>query len=315
MDRPLGPRDPKRTAAYESIFGRPNPTPHRQLAPPTSYPPPFLPQQVAQPYPYPNNQYQIPTDRRTSYAPSFAPSVHSQASYLAQGPSNYRQSPYPSTSPQPQLPQGYSSHVQPSYGYPASIGPPQSIASNPHSPGVIAPQPEEPPDASLEPFTQSGLTPAQAYQAQVYLNSPAAQQADWNRFNGSPVPPDRLSYSQSSNGLRARTPEPPRIPLSLQQDEGRLGIDFGERESNNSSEQGTDEGSSSELPWARKERTCAFFCLYLLQHVIDVRHNHLHVQLVWDSLRRNPYIFTRQPLARPTNQTTNLSPLKSTPRP
>lgn len=89
--------------------------------------------------------------------------------------------------------------------------------------GVIVPLPEEPPDPNLDALTRSGLTPAQAYQAQVYLNGP-------QRYQPSPMPP-------------SRTPDPPRLGIPV--DSSRLNVDF-----SNLSDAGTDD--SSELPWARK---------------------------------------------------------------
>lgn len=68
------------------------------------------------------------------------------------------------------------------------------------------PTPEEPPDPSLEALTSQGLTPAQAYQAQVYMKNPVPQAG----------PGDRRS---APNGF-------PQIPLELESNDGRLGLDF-----------------------------------------------------------------------------------------
>ncbi|KAK0488995.1 hypothetical protein IW261DRAFT_1557493 [Armillaria novae-zelandiae] len=182
----------KRHAAYQSIFGRPT---HHQPPPPPQY--------------YP--QYQ---DRRTSYV-------------------SYQQ-------PPPPLPNAQYIYRQPppmQYGYPytpsgSSLAPPtgitraRSVASNPNGMGVIVPLPEEPPDPNLDVLTRSGLTPAQAYQAQVYLNGP-------QRYQPPPMP-------------QSRTPDPPRLGIPV--DSSRLNVDF-----SNLSDAGTDD--SSELPWARKGPT------------------------------------------------------------
>ncbi|PBK72403.1 CNH-domain-containing protein [Armillaria solidipes] len=182
----------KRHAAYQSIFGRPT---HHQPPPPPQY--------------YP--QYQ---DRRTSYV-------------------SYQQ-------PPPPLPNAQYIYRQPppmQYGYPyapsgSSLAPPtsitraRSVASNPNGMGVIVPLPEEPPDPNLDALTRSGLTPAQAYQAQVYLNGP-------QRYQPPPMP-------------QSRTPDPPRLGIPV--DNSRLNVDF-----SNLSDAGTDD--SSELPWARKGPT------------------------------------------------------------
>jgi hypothetical protein len=261
MDNPLGPRQPdKRHAAYESIFGRPNH--HHQGPPPSNYPQSLHPQPVHQPYMYQQQQYQGTVDGRTSNVPPYVPSVHSQSMYQQQGlPATYRQSYYPSVSPQPpHLPyNAYPPHFPGSYGHPPSSLSPQSVPgrasstlSNPYATGIIASQPEEPPDPNLEELTQSGLTPAQAYQAQVYLNSPAGPQGDWSRYRrSSPAPPDRNSHPQTQNGGPSHATELPRLGVTLEHDDGRVVIEPGG--SGNSSDQGTDEGSS-ELPWARKDR-------------------------------------------------------------
>lgn len=122
---------------------------------------------------------------------------------------------------QPPAPYGYS--YAPSG---ASLAPPsvvsraRSVHSGHQPMGVISAQPYEPPDPSLDPWTNAGLTPAQAYQAQVYLNAP--------------------QHMQSSPGP-SRSPDPPR--LGLPADSGRLNIDFA-----NLSGSAVDDGS--ELPWA-----------------------------------------------------------------
>ena len=80
------------------------------------------------------------------------------------------------------------------------------------SPGVIAPTPEEPVDPSLEALTKQGLTPAQAYQAQIYMKTPMGQ----SHSKLESRPEDRRS---APNGL-------PQIPLDLLPDDGKLDIDF-----------------------------------------------------------------------------------------
>ncbi|PCH36385.1 CNH-domain-containing protein [Wolfiporia cocos MD-104 SS10] len=100
----------------------------------------------------------------------------------------------------------------------------RSIAS---TPGVIAPQPEQPLDPSLEALTRAGLTPAQAYQAQVYMNSPMAH------YPPQPPPPDL-----------------PRLGVSLETDDGRLGLDFGAN--NGTPSEASTEGSSSDLLLSRR---------------------------------------------------------------
>lgn len=88
------------------------------------------------------------------------------------------------------------------------------------------------PRSTLSPHPP--LTPAQAYQAQIYLNQP-------------PHP------------LLA---DPPRLGVRLDHDQGRLGLDFA-TPSTNSSDHGTDD-DSSELPWARNDHPGLFSlpCIY-----------------------------------------------------
>lgn len=231
MDRPLGPRQPdKRYAAYESIFGRPGATHHQvnQSMPQPSFP---IQQQLPQ---HPLYQYQYSPDRRTSFGSSYAPSTYSHASY---GPSHHRHNPY----------NHHSQHVSPQSLYPpASIhSRARSIASSNKSPGIIMPQPPEPPDRTLEPFTRQGLTPAQAYQAQFYQNDTPG-----STYTSSPALAE-ISYHHPSGDAAVPRQDAPVLSLTLEQDDNRLGIDF-TTTNGAGSDQGTDDGSS-ELPWARKD--------------------------------------------------------------
>ncbi|KAH9913549.1 CNH-domain-containing protein [Epithele typhae] len=291
MDRPMGPRRPdKRNAAYESIFGRPSATHHQlhpqdpgQYAPgpsPLPYQPP-PPQQ--QPYPYYPQHASPPLDRRTSHSSARNPSLQ----YSQPAPTNNRQSYYsaaPSV-PQPPVPvsHGFQQHSyvqqqqqqqqQPRYGYATSLAPP-SIASRARSigssPGIIAPLPEESADPGLEHYTQAGMTPAQAYLAQVsrtqpHANgSPMAQQQAWSsaehlhhqpqqrfRPEHSPTPSAPLPV-QHQSGPRGPRPQSaqtlpstaedkvldfalPQISMQFEAEDGRLGLDFSERGNNGGS--------------------------------------------------------------------------------
>ncbi|KAH9479544.1 Rho1 guanine nucleotide exchange factor 1 [Psilocybe cubensis] len=215
MDKPLGPRQPppdKRHAAYESIFGRPNPPPQ----PYPAYPPHNAP------YPYP--------DRRTSYNPPPQGLVYQHG--------QQRQTYYPHQQQQslPMQPQ-FPPFVSPYQQFQPSLAPPphqplsrgRSINSN--SSEYVASHPGD-----LEP--QQGLTPAQAYQAQIYTNAPNSAQSPWPG-------PSRLSAAPSTRSA-APTHDLPRIGISLEHDDGRLGVDFSSGEQDDSS-------SGSELPWARSE--------------------------------------------------------------
>jgi hypothetical protein len=262
--RPAGPRHPaqhqhqpvgdKRSAAYQSIFGRPTlnvPQQQQQQQPALNYSPSVRASQHPQPnglQHHNQQQYQSHLDRRISQ-PSFAQSHPHYPAQQQQQP--YRKSFDPSTTPQTQYP----SYHQ---GRPSSLAPPsvharaRSLASAPHTAGVIDPRPEEPLDASLDPLTHAGLTPAQAYQAQVYLNSPAGQQSGWNGQGNLPAAALRPSSLPPGNGASSQplvtrsAIDVPTLGISLESDDGRLGIDF---LGSSPSDQDTDEGSS-ELPWA-----------------------------------------------------------------
>ncbi|TFK51833.1 CNH-domain-containing protein [Heliocybe sulcata] len=257
MDRPMGPRQPgdKRNVAYESIFGRPSAS-HHQAIPSVPYGDYPQAAYVNAQYLQPNGggqtyQYQTQLARSPSYVSGYASTQSYTPQPAAGPPSAYRQSYY---QPGPSQPQQYSQHVGYPYngvaGYaqPRSLVPPsvhsraRSIASSSHSHGVIAPQPDEPPDANLEALQHAGLTPAQAYQAQVYMSGPLAQQGNSNRYTYPPAQSDGTMAVQ--NGI---APEGiPRIPVTIETDDGCLGIDFAD---------GSTEDGSSELPWTRSDGT------------------------------------------------------------
>lgn len=100
-----------------------------------------------------------------------------------------------------------------------------------------------------------GLTPAQAYQAQTYLNGSNGNSnsqgppRDWSRT--SPAPPERRSFPPIQN--EGPSPDPPKLGISLEHDDGRLGINFVSGYEDESPDVDQDEGS--ELPWARAEHT------------------------------------------------------------
>jgi RHO1 GDP-GTP exchange protein 1/2 len=221
MDRPIGPRQPDKRHAAYEDIFGRPGASHH--IPANIYP---------QPPPQPSYPYH---DKRTSHS--------SQLSY--QNPQPYRQS-------QSQYPQhlSYPQHIPP-YTLSPHLGRASSALSNPHIP----------PNSSLESLTPSGLTPAQAYQQQIFLDNPASHQSDWNRYRNSPGPSNR-------NGASTHLVDPPRLGVSLDHNDGQLGLDFagpiGNGGSTNSSPQDTDDGSS-ELPWMRVETTGAismslFYC-------------------------------------------------------
>ncbi|KAF7795014.1 hypothetical protein EIP86_006158 [Pleurotus ostreatoroseus] len=244
MERPLGPRaqPDKRSAAYETIFGRPTATHHIPQAP-----------YVQQPYPYPppDATFGAQLGRRTSHTSTRAPSL----SYSVQQPppDTYRQAYYPTQQPLPHQPhaplppQVPVNYAQSSYASSLKPGAP-SLAGRARSVGrvngIIAPLPEEPPDPSLEALTRQGLTPAQAYQAQVYMNRPAMGHSapDMQHPHHHQPQPPRVSNASERHSAPS---DLPRLGVSIESDDGRLGIDF--LGNGTPSEQSTD--SSSDLPW------------------------------------------------------------------
>lgn len=238
MDKPSGPRQPpdKRHAAYESIFGRSHQHPQ------------YLSQQPQnQPYLYSQQPYQNNIDRRSSFSP---PHAYNQNPYPPPPPPHansgaYGQPYYPT---QPSPPQPYH-QIQQQFPYPTSLAPPNQTVARARSvisnAGVIPPSPNGLPDHTLGIPSQSGMTIAQAYQAQIHNHGSAG-----TKYHFSPGPPDRASYPQSQNGVLGQPVDTPRMGISLEHDDGRLGVNFGGGSANNSGDEG-----SSELPWAVNEHS------------------------------------------------------------
>nr|VWO95578.1 Galactoside O-acetyltransferase LacA [Ganoderma boninense] len=322
----MGPRRPdKRNAAYESIFGRPS-AQHHSLHPgdPGQFPPPpaqyqqqqFPPQQQppAQQYPY-YPQYPSQPDRRTSTS-SYRP-------YQQQAPPNaFNQPYYPNSTPPPPTSVSPSLGYQPQaygrqqYGYAASLAPPsvtsraRSIGS---SPGVIAPLPEETPDPSLDALTQTGLTPAQAYQAQVYRSSgPMGQQQSWPQQQRDQSPaPASTSASPTLAKASPRGPRPQsvqtmpavpekfpelRISMHLEGEDGRLGLDFssgGGYGNGSGSHAGAEatppsgpatEDDFSELPYSLPNRNSTPNSTSPPAHPMAPQHPPAHIPFKWTPL-------------------------------
>jgi len=123
-------------------------------------------------------------------------------------PHQYRISPYR------YLSNSHQQYHQPSYG--GSLAPPsvhsraRSLASAPYATGAVPQRADDFPDPNLEALTRSGLTPAQAYQAQVYRNNPAGQPigSEWSRRpTGSPQTGEfaRAANGNTISGRRAHT--------------------------------------------------------------------------------------------------------------
>ncbi|KAG6333845.1 hypothetical protein ID866_5243 [Astraeus odoratus] len=233
MDRPAGPRQPpdKRNEAYESIFGRPSAS-HHQLAHGHHYlahpghPSAYHPHSGHPAYSHPANHHPYPPDRRTPRPSSIPHSQHSNYYHPHPHQLPSRQS-LPSQHPHP-----HSLQHHPQYANVHALAPPPphvrapSIVSAPHTAGIVAPVLEDPPDPGLDALTRTGLTPAQAYRAQVGSSSASP----------SPVP---------QNG--AGPDQVPSIGVHIEADMGRLDIDFGDDDQ----AQDRSYDSSSELPWAQ----------------------------------------------------------------
>ncbi|KAI6149870.1 CNH-domain-containing protein [Pisolithus tinctorius] len=221
MDRPTGPRHPpdKRHEAYESIFGRPS-TSHHLLPQQGQYYHPPHPSVYHQP------GYQ-PADKRTSHAAS----IRSQQSYYSQ-PRQSQQYQHPSYHHHhPQYPPQHPGHA---LVPPSTHGRAPSVVSSPHNAaGIIAPRPDDPPDPGLDALTRAGLTPAQAYRAQVNLTSNSTLPLTMTPRNGAP-------HGVSANDI-------PRIGVHLEEEIGRISLDFGSQDPHDRSSN----EAYSELPWAQ----------------------------------------------------------------
>ncbi|KAG8818967.1 RHO1 GDP-GTP exchange protein 2, partial [Serendipita sp. 399] len=236
MDRrrtAMGPRAPmadnisaahssdERSQAFQSIFGRPSPAHHQPQAQPRPMPP-NAPQYYQPHYPSPGMQ------------PRHLPPQQQQP------PSQYARS-----LRAPEQPYGYQ------YGYSRSNHPPSSINT---AAGVITSPPPPPPDPSLDFLTSQGLTPAQAYQAQVFATNqqriglPSGAYPPVNPHTGpSQVPNERYPTRMDS--------------LNFQPDGGRLSLDFDSNPSSSlnvqpvNSQSDEDADGDSELPWVAGQRT------------------------------------------------------------
>ncbi|TFK26206.1 hypothetical protein FA15DRAFT_588828 [Coprinopsis marcescibilis] len=292
----------KRHAAYESIFGRPGPGPNYPLPPNVQPPYPAYPPQN-QGFPYRQQSHYSNVDSRASFGSSYSghqpypnhtgpPPGPPPAGHLPpQGPQTFH-APYiqhPQINYEYPIHQGYQPippQAQTPFNYQGSLGPPnpqltraRSVLSN-GSPIVNGPMTpyQDPQEMIQASSSHSGITPAQLYQNQVQFNggrhqpspvpSYGPQQAEWNRHRSSPSEIHRRpSLTQSlhqNGGVSMRPSDAPRLGISLEHDEGRLGIDFGASGSGSNSDLATDDGES-ELPYARDDNPGTFtsFCTEL----------------------------------------------------
>ena len=257
MDRPLGPRQPdKRLTAYESIFGRPGVSHHTSPGQSSAQNYAPLPNYSQSQYPYPssnNQQHYSP--------PPVDSSPYSSHPYLPQ-PNNAGQSFYAPSPPQNQ------SWSYPNYAYLQSQYPNHQPSLNPvanssHSPVVYPPQPDDPPDSSLDSLNRQGLAPTHPYQqAQTYHSTPiASQHSQWgprppqHQHQQQPQPQQpAYDYEQGlhyQNGSPSHShPNIPHLGLNIDADNSGLGIDLAEESSPSDTE-------DSELPWTHS-RSCTY---------------------------------------------------------
>lgn len=242
MDRPAGTSADKRSAAYESIFGRPSAAHHQYPRPPPSASPNYAqgyqqPPQLdyasqPQAYYYPQPQQQ-PYDARYDQQ-----SMYSQQQYAQQqayAPSSYRQQPYHVQQVQHQ--QQYTPLSNPQYSH---LAPPdryaRSLASSSRSTGVIVPQPpiQEAVDPSIEDLVRKGMTPAQAYQAHVYQNNqnlapdnvPAGLQPSRSTNAAHPESRAQRGGGSAANVAAGDSSTVQAPVLGFEPSDGRLDLDF-----------------------------------------------------------------------------------------
>lgn len=206
----------KRTAAYENIFGRPSAQHHRPSTtvplqqpyyqqpyrgPPNGQHYQQYSQQYSHQYYHPQQQQQQQQqDPRRSYTSSV--SSH-QSAY-----SHHYSSSQTYTTPAAGAP--YRPSLEPTREHQLSVAP--SLLS---SPGIIAPVPDPPVDPGLEHYTRQGLTPAQAYQAQVYQNVPVQQQQqNWAPYRPVSSPQHPVISANPPPSQQPYHPEPESASVS-----------------------------------------------------------------------------------------------------
>lgn len=247
MDPPAGRRPDVRSAAYESIFGRPTAGHHQppQVQAPYNQPAysQWSPANQAPPAdpngPYPTHiaqQHLAPNypERRTSYAPSIAASARS--AHSAYGPPQIQGPPHAGTQQQHAYHQ--SQYLQPaqqhvpyrSPSFSSGDGRPQRLSPGPapHSRGSSVSPPNHSPaqprfHSVPEGHVQSDMTEAQAYQAQVYeqMNQPPPPS---NNFRTSAYVPMQQQPPTSQYSLPVINTDQFHLP-ALEINEGRLSLD------------------------------------------------------------------------------------------
>lgn len=259
--KPLGPRQPpdKRNAAYESIFGRPGGMHHQSTPPlPTNhvqYQSPHVgngstSQQFPQRHPH-QQQYTPPQqDRPSSFTDYGHPALHTsypsqpQALNRTSIQSNLSQYPYPNA----QYP--YQTTQQASLSPPQIINRARSMNSVPYSSQPV--QQVQEPDPSPERYARAGLTPAQAYQQQVYMTG-GRQPSTTTQNRHSHRPSHNSISGASAYSQNGTLPDVPKVNLDLDAG-GDLGLNF-----NVDTTSPLTATSSSELPWVSAESSGMYF--------------------------------------------------------
>lgn len=244
----MGTSADKRSAAYESIFGRPSAAHHQYPRPPPSVSPNYAQgyQQLQPDYASQSQNYYYQQQQQQPYDPRYdAQSMYSQQQYAQQqayAPSSYRQQPYHVQQMQQQQ-QQYIPYNNPQYSH---LNPPDryagSLASSSRSAGVIVPQPsiQEAVDPSIEDLVRSGMTPAQAYQAHVYQNNQSLSQSTvptelqpTRSTNAAPTESRPQRGGGASTKVAAADGSSGQVPvLGFEVPDGRLDLDFSVAASN-----------------------------------------------------------------------------------
>ena len=197
-------------------------------------------QQPPQRHAYPQQYYPPQQDRPPSFTDYGHPPLNT--SYPSQPQGLYRT---PTQANQPQYPYQnaqypYQNNPQSSLSPPQTIGRARSMNSVPYSSQPVHQVQEA--DPSLEKYTRAGLTPAQAYQQQVYMTG--GQQANTHLNRRSYHSPHNSISGASAHSQNGTIPDIPKVNLDLSAD-GDLGLNF-----NADGVSPLTAASSSELPWA-----------------------------------------------------------------
>ena len=253
--RPAGPRQPpdKRNAAYESIFGRPGGMHHPSTLPPQTnygqYQNSYVgngstSQQIPQRHSHQQQYYPLQQDRPTSSTDYGHPALHTSYPSQPQGLYSAPIQPNPSQYPYQNVQYPHQNSHQASLSLPQTINRARSMNSVPYSSQPVHQVQET--DPSLEESARAGLTPAQAYQQQVY-KAGGRQPSTSSQNRRSYHPPHNTISGTLPHSQNGGLPDTPKVNIDLGAD-GDLGLSFSVHASSPLTAV-----SSSELPWASTE--------------------------------------------------------------